>query len=198
MRSESASAAQIKLEQAQHDLAKKQAATDALSKQTMDLHSIYQEVSINQVLIGRLIDLDKLAIEHPDVLIFIETYKDRTDALSAEFLGPTTDIGQMHCQMRAKYFILVLLNVFDEYFMYKNACTMHDGLVPGNKPAAISEVQDWDRYIRDTMHKPIFWSLFDATNACWGLAFRDYMSNQVVRGKESNHGKPVPKISFPF
>lgn len=122
----------------------------------------------SSVLIGRMLEIDKLLMEHPD----IQKYMSLTVAKPEEYFR-TEQVLQDEIFYKAKSFAYFHMNLFDELLsLAKHSKTGPWLLMPPN----VIELSDWEEYIKRKVRHPLYRSILNNESEIFGAALRDFWS----------------------
>ncbi|WP_298436780.1 hypothetical protein [Geobacter sp.] len=127
---------------------------------------ISQSVERTSVIVNRLLDGDKLLIDNPDIQKYLsqnaarkEDYFRRHEALEDELF------------YKAKAYVYRQLNMFDEILSISARTGRGWSLL---KPPALTELSDWETYIKVKLGHPLCRSILNNEQHIFGVSLRGF------------------------
>ena len=117
-------------------------------------------------LIGRMLEIDKLLMEHPD----IQKYMSST-ATKPENYFREPSVLEDEVFYKAKSFAYLHINLFDEILSASRHSTAGPWLLA---PPRVIELSDWEEYIKRKFQHPLYRSILNNESEIFGAALRGY------------------------
>lgn len=130
----------------------------------------FTRLEFNNRLTDRICDINKMMLDNPDILRFLDENRDR----KMPFFVESTSHDDFYFRVRA--YIYVYLNFFDEILTIV--------------PSAI-ESNAWVEWIVRRMNHPLFRELFEEEPEIWGKKFRELYDQHK---KEIENVQPIRRF----
>jgi hypothetical protein len=134
-------------------------------------------------LIGRLLEIDKFLMEHPE----IQKYISLTTSKPEDYFC-TPEVLHDEIFYKAKSLAYYHLNVFDELLFLARHANRGLRLL---RPPGLGELSDWETYIRRKLSHPLYRSILNNEGEIFGAALRDFWSKN---GSVANAEPPRPWV----
>jgi hypothetical protein len=140
-----------------------------------------QSVERSSAIMNRLLEVDELIIAHPD----IQKYLSQNAARGEEYFRSQTVLAE-DIFYKAKTKVYRQLNSFDELLSISSQTS---GRWLFLKPPGVIEISDWEKYIMEKLHHPLYRSILNHEQHIFGAALRNFW-NKNKKTIESTPADP--------
>jgi hypothetical protein len=123
-------------------------------------------------LIDRLLETDKILIEHADIQKYISLTSNKDEKY---FLEP--DILNDMNFYKAKSLAYRQINIFDEILSYTDHSNKILGIL---SPPAVIELDDWETYIKRKLRHPMYSAIMNTEAEIFGKSLRDFWTEHKM------------------
>jgi hypothetical protein len=147
-----------------------------------------QQQERNSSMVSRLLDFDRLCIEHPE----IQQYLAETSMKEKEYFRLPERLKEK-IFFQAKSHVYAKLNVMDEIVATGKSSKIRE-LFLG--PSALNQLSDWETYFRVILRHPLYRSIMEdkEESKIFGATLRDFYKSKGPKSADAGTGKPNPFI----
>jgi hypothetical protein len=127
---------------------------------------IAQALALNSALMTRLMEYDKLNLEHPEIQQYLSRHVAREEAYFH-----SEQVLEDLLFYKAKTLVYNQLNLFDEILSIAARSSRGWGFL---KPTALPEKEDWEEYIKLKLRHPLYRSILKHEQDVFGAALREF------------------------
>jgi hypothetical protein len=139
-------------------------------------------VEQSRAVMDRLLESDKLLVEHPD----IAKYLSATAGSTEQYFRDPARLDELEF-FRAKSFLYSLLSTFDELLSFTSQAG--SGVSALFKPPGILEIGDWEEYMKHRLSHPLARSIMAHEAPIFGRGLQDFWSR---------HREAIARSSDPY
>ncbi len=125
-----------------------------------------QSVERTSAIVNRLLEGDKLIIDHPDIQKYLSQNAAREEKYFRDQAVLEEDVFY-----KTKTYVYRQLNAFDEILSISSET---GGSWSFLKPPALIEISDWDTYIKVELRHPLYRSILNCEKEIFGASLRDF------------------------
>jgi len=133
---------------------------------------IAQALALNSAVTTRLMEYDKLNLEHPEIQQYLSQHVAREEAY---FHSPAI-LGDL-LFYQAKTLVYNQLNLFDEILSTSSKSSRGWTFL---KPAALPEKADWEEYMKVKLRHPLYRSILNREKHVFGAALREFWDSHQL------------------
>lgn len=142
-----------------------------------------QSIALTSAIVTRLLEVDKVIIEHPDIPRFL-----CKTAREAEAYFRTESVLEDDAFYKSKTYVYRILNSFDEILSVSLQTEKNSIL----NPLPLIEPSDWKEYIIITLRHPLYRSVLDCEGEVFGECLRTFWD----KNKDAIRSTPVDPFTW--